>query len=782
MASLRHVLLLSPPYAVLTYAVPEWMPEPWPGQRVLVPLGRGFRVGIAAGPAESLPSGVEAKDILWPLDREVMLDQDYMDMARELSIRHITPLGRILETLLPRGLRSAVLSFSLAARGKGGFPARISPKVLAAMPWEAKSRLMDVWRSGGMRVLHGPSRETGDRVVRLLVDPPWPVRPNAKRRIELLEALYEKGPQSLASLARRLGPWVQTTAPALAAAGAVDISYGGPEDPVFPAQDCGCADGAAPLVSTPEQLDALEKLKTLLGGGGASLVHGVTGSGKTHVYLELADRCLRMGRSVVLLAPEVALACSLYRAVLSRFGQGPLLYHGYQSPARREETFLKVAAASGPVVVVGTRSALFLPVRRPGLIVLDEEHDESFKQEERLAYQAKEVAFFRAAKAAGLLVLGSATPDLKTYHAFRSGRIPGAFLHSRVGESRLPAVRLVDGRGERGQDAPLLAETSERLGRVVAEGGQAIVMLNRRGYAPLMYCLDCGQAVRCPDCHVGMTFHKGRERLVCHYCGLSYAYPMPCPSCGSPNFLPMGEGTERVEEGLRKLLPDIGILRMDRDVARRQERLEDILARFSRGEAQVLVGTQMLSKGHHFPNVTLVVAADADLGLNLPDYRAAERTFQLLVQVSGRAGRGVRPGEVVIQTRNPDLPFWNFVQRGDYEGFYEREIALREKYRYPPFVKLALLRLSFDAQWEEGTEVLACFGRSLRKEAAALKVTALGPAPAPLSRLRGRRRFHCLLKAADWPALRTLFHRMTAAAAAQPKLQLALDLDPVNML
>jgi len=347
----------------------------------------------------------------------------------------------------------------------------------------------------------------------------------------------------------------------------------------------------------------------------------------------------------------------------------------------------------------------------------------------------------------------------------------------------MPEVSLVNIAGLKDPDEPFAPETLEAIQGTLDAGDQLIVMLNRRGYSPVMYCLACEEVPKCPDCQVGLTYHKLRERLVCHYCGLSHPYPMPCAKCGGVTFVPMGEGTERLEEYfLRTLGHEVKVLRMDRDSARRQERMEEILRRFREGEAQVLVGTQMLSKGHHFPGVTLVVVANADMGLYLPDYRAAERTYQLLVQVSGRAGRGDKPGRVLVQTRNPAHPFWDFVLRADYQGFYAREIASRQRFRYPPFTRLALLRLSCPANQEHAQLALSAFAKALREAARELNVEVLGPAPAPLAQLRGRKRFNCLLKSADWQPIRTLFAALSRAEAAPKGFRLELDQDPVNML
>lgn len=787
MSRIWQVWLASPPYAALSYLWPDWLSDPVPGLRVLVPLGRGFRAGVLERPTEAAPEGVELKPLLWPLERTPVLDPVTLELVRDMAARHMAHPGRVLELVLPRGLRTAQLRFDVEHKD---FARSLSTKALAAMPPERLSALAEVWAQGRMRVRLSQKRQAEEVYACLCADPPWPVRPNAVNQLRLLERLFESGPMSLGVLKAAFGDSGQQALKRLAQAGLVRL---GDPDPQLPGDedaplvtpdppDCAAAPG---LVATDEQRAALERLLPALECGEArmSLVHGVTGSGKTHVFLELARRCLDLGRSALLLAPEVALASQLWRQTRAALPDAEAYFsHGYQTPARREETFSRVAAAKGPVLVVGTRSALFLPLRDLGLVVLDEEHDESYKQEERLPYHAKELAFTRTRRSGALLVLGSATPDVKTFHAAQSGQLPCESMTRRVGCRPMPEVRLADISGLKA-DEPFAPETLEAVRGALAGGEQVIVMLNRRGYAPVMYCTTCEEVPKCPDCQVGLTYHKLRERLVCHYCGFTYPYPMPCSKCGGTVFVPMGDGTERLEEYFQQTLGhEVRVLRMDRDSARRQERLDEILRRFSAGEAQVLIGTQMLSKGHHFPGVTLVVVANADMGLNLPDYRAAERTFQLLVQVSGRAGRGEKPGRVFIQTRNPAHPFWRFVLEADYAGFYEREIAQRQRFRYPPFSRLALLRLSCPADAPLSQETLSAFAKTLRELARPLGVDVLGPAPAPLARLKGRRRFNCLLKCGGWQPLRSLFAAVSQAGNAPEGFRLELDQDPVNML
>lgn len=786
MADLWQVTLVSPPYQVLTYERPSHFPDLEPGQRVIVPLGNSHRMGVVVGPAASSPEGVTLKKLIWPLELKPLLDDDYMKLAGSLAARQMASVGRILENILPRGLRTAAVTFRVDKHvSERALPGSLRPSQLAKLGQADLDELMQLWLAGRMRVRVNAKREAEERYVSLVSDPPWAVRPNAKRQIRILEHLLDNGPQSLFSLKHSLGDWAPDVAARMEGSGL--LTMGELTADQLDEVDSGACGRAEPFefVLTDEQQAALDDMETTcVKGGGAHLVHGVTGSGKTVLYLEAARRSLEKGESSILLAPEVALACKLYRHVVERFPEARvILYHGYQSPKKRERTFTALAEESGPVIVVGTRSALFLPVPQLGLVVLDEEHDESFKQEDRLAYQAKEVAWYRVERTGGLLVLGSATPDVKTFHAAKGGAIPVSTLKERVGDSELPQVELVDISSLTDSTQPFAPETIEALRETVSNGDQAIVMLNRRGYAPLMYCLDCGETVRCPECEVGMTFHKKRERVICHYCGLSYAYPLLCAKCGGSNFIPMGEGTERLEEYLDDILPEgTAVLRLDRDATRRQERMEEILGAFGRGEAQVLVGTQMISKGHHFPKVTLVVVADGDLGLNLPDYRSSERTFQLLVQVAGRAGRGENPGRVLIQTRNPNHPIWAEVLSGDYPGFYEREIVRRKMFGYPPFSKLALVRISFPADDKDGMAAVSLFARVLKQHAAELGVSVLGPAPAPLSMLRGRKRFNCLLKGNDWGKIRTLYAYLAQANPNPRKIRTGLDLDPLTTL
>ena len=783
------VALLSPPYSTLTYAAPADLPDTlWqPGLRVAVPLGNGaLRVGVLLDdgrPQTDLPPEITPRPLIWPLEQIPLLSADHLDMIRQLALRQATTAGNILGHILPLGLRTTQVRLR---RFTGGKPQMLSLKTLVQLPDAERAVLAAAFRAGQVDLVPARADAAEGEVCELHADPPWPVRPNALRQIALLDHLLEQGPSTRRTLLRRLGESAVPALQALVQRGLIRIR---PRDET----DIKDEENGESLLPPPpaafalsaEQRAALDSLRQALDAETASthLLYGVTGSGKTAVYLELARACLERQRSVILLAPEVALALKLRRDAACALPGAPLyFFHGYQSPARREHAFRELAARREPCLVVGTRSALFLPVPRLGAVVLDEEHDASFKQDEGLHYQAKEVAWFRVAQSRGLLVLGSATPDIKTFHAAQGGSLPVERLPRRVGGGTLPNISLVDISGLAGSESLLAPESLEALRDTVRRGEQAVVLLNRRGYAPLMYCLDCATVARCPHCEIGLTYHKGRERLICHYCGYSTPFPTICPTCRGMHYLPMGEGTERLTETLSTLVAPQGrVLRLDRDSTRRPGRMEEILEAFARQEAQILVGTQMLSKGHHFPNVTLALVADGDLGLNLPDYRAAERTFQLLVQSAGRAGRGSKAGSVLIQTRDAGHYCWKYIRESDFEGFYAEEIARRERRRYPPFVRLALIRISFAADFEAGPAAVNALGSRLRSLGKELGVAVLGPAPAPLAILRGRRRFHCLLKSADWPSIRRLYSDI-AAGTDMRHLRLFLDLDPVNML
>ncbi|WP_027722620.1 replication restart helicase PriA [Maridesulfovibrio zosterae] len=780
MTTLWQACLASPPYSIYTYEAPADLPILMEGQRVLVPLGRSVRVAFLIETVDVPPENVELKSIIWPLEKEPLLNFNHFKLYRNIGTRQMLPLGKVLENVVPKRFRSAKISFTIADRS---FPARLKALDIARLPTERRMELVNIYDQGRMNVSLPASIEK-EEYVSLTSDPPWPVRPNAARQLQILEYIFENGPREKGFLKNIMGDWTAGVIKKLHSDSLIKIGAA-PEEEHNPSEKCVTTSTKWNFVPSEQQERAIIKLNDALDSQKSvvKLLHGITGSGKTLVYMTAARKCMEQGRSVIVLVPEIALAYALWNSICPLFPDTrKYLYHGYQTPVRKEAIFRAVAENDSPALIVGTRSALFLPLRNLGMIIVDEEHDESYKQEERLPYQAKEVAYFLAQINKSLLVLGSATPDIKTFHAAQQGAFDIIPMEKRVGKSVLPAVKVVDTSAIKNPEIPFAPETEARLKEVVAKGEQAVIMLNRRGFSPLIYCTDCEEPFKCPQCNVSMTYHKGRERVICHYCGNAYPFPLPCSTCGGSNLLPLGGGTERLEEQVTKALPpETKILRLDRDSTRRQEKLDEILKSFARGEAQVLVGTQMLSKGHNFPGVTLVVVSEGDLGLNLPDYRSAERTFQLLVQVSGRAGRGDKPGEVIIQTRNPQNPIWGAVTSADYKTFFEKEIEKRKRFRYPPFTKLTLIRISHPMSWN-GEQLCPPFFNIIRDAAKEFGIMAMGPVPAPLAQLRGRKRFNCLLKSDDWMKTRELYAEILRRNPDKKEIRIAMDLDPVNML
>jgi primosomal protein N' (replication factor Y) len=508
----------------------------------------------------------------------------------------------------------------------------------------------------------------------------------------------------------------------------------------------------------------------------------VTGSGKTEVYLRAIDEVRRMGRGALLLVPEIALTPQLVGRFRARFGDEIAVLHSGLTARQRDDAWQ--ALRRGRVqVAIGARSALFAPVAHLGLIVVDEEHDPSFKQDDGFRYHARDMALLRAQYAGAVCILGSATPSIETYHRANKGRIRLLSLPTRATGATMPKVEVVDLRRHRKGPtghALLSGPLHSAINRCLESGHQAIIFLNRRGFAPSVRCVACGAVAECPACSVALTEHRAQGVLRCHYCDFQRAVAVPCASCAGTEYRRLGVGTEQLERAVEEGFPKARVARLDRDTAS-GEGVEVVLDRLRRGEIDVLVGTQMVTKGHDIAGVTLVGVALADQSLAFPDFRASERTFQLLAQVAGRAGRADTPGEVVFQTFQPDHPAVRLAAGHDYEGFYDEEIRAREEVGYPPFARLVSVRVhaGSEADARSATQLLADTARqhqSVRDGA----VQVLGPAPAPLPRLRGRYHYRLLLKSPDRKLLRTV----TALLAARidqglPPTHATLDIDPL---
>jgi primosomal protein N' (replication factor Y) len=551
---------------------------------------------------------------------------------------------------------------------------------------------------------------------------------------------------------------------------------------------------------TSEQEAALRTLVALAGEHAfrVALLHGVTGSGKTEVYLRLAEAICQSGRQVLLMVPEIALTPSVTALFRSTFGARVAIQHSALSDGERHDQWQRIRRGEIDVVV-GTRSAVFAPLPRPGLIVVDEEHDGSYKQEESPRYHGRDVAIVRARADGALVVLGSATPSMETYQNAVSGKYVRIALERRVLDRPLAGVRLVNMReeyAEEGPDVVVSRELAAAIENRLVRGEQVLVLLNRRGYATAVFCRQCGDTFECPNCSVSLTVHRrstgsrrperaeGRAahgwRARCHYCNYSMDVPTSCRKCAAPYLEQAGFGTEKVEQQLRDRFPAARVGRIDRDSVRRRGALTELLSQFSAGGIDVLVGTQMIAKGHDFPRVTLVGVISADVGLGLADFRAGERTFQLLTQVAGRAGRGTRAGEAIVQTLYPEHYSIQLACQQDYAAFFERELGFRRGMRYPPFVAL-INTVVRGRTFDEAMHTAAALVRRLEPAAGPGGFRILGPAPAPLGRLRGEHRVQFFLKGSRRAEMRAAL-KTAIAATPEARRRVTIDVDPLSVL
>ncbi|HEY7376698.1 MAG TPA: primosomal protein N', partial [Polyangia bacterium] len=743
------------------------------GAQVVVPFGSrtvtGFVVARAAAAAPPA-GGVETRDIEQVVAGEPAFDEAMIGFCRWVADYYQAPLGEVLRAALPQGEQaSATRAVRLTTLGRQALERQ--PALIPGAAPTGDPVLVALAAAGGelpVRRLEHAVSGAGGRLARLV----------EAGLIEVGDEVQDRRPPPTVAYARATGAAATALAKrafakraladrlAAAADGVVVASLSASERTALRALVTAglariehrpivrAAEGRAAVVPqgitlTPAQAQAVEALTAALAGGFAStLLQGITGSGKTEVYLRVIAAARAAGRGALVLVPEIALTPQLAARFRARFGEDVAVLHSALPPRERLAAWRRLRA--GEVgIALGARSAVFAPVHALGVVVVDEEHDPSFKQEEGVRYHGRDLAVVRAQRAGAIVILGSATPSLESAYNVARGRFARLLLPERATPRPLPEVAVVDlRRHPPGPDGLLSAPLAEALGAALAAGEQSILFLNRRGFSTLLLCHACGHVVRCPSCAVSMTYHRGRSRLVCHYCGRLQHVPQQCPSCRSTRLERMGIGTERVEAIVRERFPDARVARLDRDTAGGgpgagggSGGLQAILARMHAGEIDVLVGTQMVTKGHDFPGVTLVGVLRPDQTMNLPDFRAAERTFQLIEQVAGRAGRGDRPGRVVIQTYDPEHPSIVAAATHDYEGFARAELAAREETGYPPFSRMIALRIDArdGAKAKAAAHVAAEAARQAGAGAgAAAAVTVRGPAEAPLAMLRGR--------------------------------------------
>ncbi|MFQ3543387.1 primosomal protein N' [Halobacillus rhizosphaerae] len=542
-----------------------------------------------------------------------------------------------------------------------------------------------------------------------------------------------------------------------------------------------------PFALTEEQAAAIEPILNTIQkrSHDVFLLHGVTGSGKTEVYLQSIQQVLNEGKEAIMLVPEIALTPQMVERFKGRFGSKVAVLHSALSAGEKYDEWRKIQRKEVQVVV-GARSAIFAPFTKLGLIIIDEEHETSYKQEDRTRYHARDVAIERAKNHQCPVVLGSATPALETYARAIKGNYQLLSLKKRMNNAKMPDVELVDMREElhSGNRSMFSLVLKEKLEDRLAKGEQAVLFLNRRGFSTFVMCRDCGHVMECPHCDIALTYHRRQERLKCHYCSYEEAVPQKCPECESETIRYFGTGTQKVEEVLEQLIPDARVLRMDVDTTRRKGAHERILNQFGNKQADILLGTQMIAKGLDFGNVTLVGVLAADSLLNLPDFRAAEKTFQLITQVSGRAGRHEKPGEVIVQTYTPEHYSIELASTYDFEAFFNEEMKLRKAFNYPPYYFLTLFTISHPNQLkvQEVTQKIVQFMKQNLSE----QSYVLGPTPSALTRINNRYRYQCMVKYKKEPEQRKLVQRILHYYEEEMKqengLQITVDFQPYQLM
>ncbi len=739
----------------LIYGVPESLQERIvPGLRVMVPLHKRTVTGIVL---ESISENflIQTKDIVGLLDDKPFLDAHLLQLAKWISRYYIAPLGEVIASMLPPNSR------------------RQSQKVIILK--QVKASVSD---------------DLGDKVLRTLRQHKGKM-PNAALKRAVPDVAL---PVVLARLESRGIVEIKDHLP-------MQRSSKGHASPIAIEPT---TNGLGKFRLTLEQNTALHAIQNRISRGGFEtfLLHGVTGSGKTEVYLRAAERTKALGRRSLILIPEISLTPQLLDRVKARFPNKTGILHSALTAAERLAQWRQVARGDVDVVI-GARSAVFAPIPNLGLIVVDEEHDPSYKQEETLRYNGRDVAVLRGKLLECPVILGSATPALETYENCRQGRYRLLEITQRVEQRPLPSIEPIDlrrrvqsnGSGtvrtvERESLAPgrqlFSDELVEALNDNFACGHQTLIFLNRRGFANFVQCRRCGYVWRCPHCSITLTLHLQQNRMSCHHCDYRRPLTDSCPECGDDTLSGVGSGTERVEQALKQLVPEARVARMDRDTTHGRGSHEELIRRWERGDIDILVGTQMVTKGHDVFGVTLVGALLADLSLNMPDFRAAERTFQLLSQVAGRSGRGDNPGRVIVQTYSPDHYAIRYLTAHDYRGFFTAEREFRQALNYPPFSRLVNLRVDGPklADVENKVRWLAARLRALQSRNPEIyhQVEVLGPAAAPIEKLRDRYRWQLLLRSKHSSRLLKLARAAREALPNSRSARLHIDVDPYSML
>jgi primosomal protein N' (replication factor Y) len=788
---------------LFTYSLPETLRHRvQPGSRLLVPFGPRKLTGVILRCHDEPPS-MPARDALRLIDSAPVLDAELLALGRWIAGYYCAPLGDVLRGMLP--LASEIRQGKVWSLTDAGRDAA-RQLLLDSAPDDPVAQILRMLEKRPLSATYlAKALPLADKAIRSLERKGFivveqvqterdPLRAPASRlRVELagtagdaklnkpereLRAFLELHPGS--HNLKDLEDTVRNASPAarsLARKGLVMLQ----------AETMAMTAGPVRVrhAMNPAQQAAFDQIAAAIRARRYQtfLLHGVTGSGKTEVYLNAIEAVLAEGRSALLLVPEIALTPAMAGQFFARFGDRVAILHSAFTDVERSEQWRRIRSGAAQVVV-GTRSGVFAPVRNLGLIVVDEEHDGSYKQEENPRYHGRDVAIVRAQAAGACVVLGSATPSLESRYNVERGKYTLIELPGRIEERPMPTVQLIDMREEfleTRQQATFSRKLVEAIGARLENGEQTIVLLNRRGFSSFVACRACGERVQCINCSLTLTYHKRDRRLLCHYCGYAEKVPSLCPKCQSEHIYFLGLGSEKVEEELHRSFPTARIARLDRDTVTGKRQYETILQDFREGNYDVLVGTQMIAKGHDIPNVTLVGVVSADIGLGMPDFRAAERTFQLLTQVAGRAGRGSVPGIVLIQTINPDHYAVRMAAAQDYQAFYEKELNFRRMMHYPPFSAMANVLVRAEKK-EMALRMSSDLGLLLMPPPEKLKI--MGPAEAPVPRLKNEYRYQFLVKAVSRKTLNELLQRIRAFALEHKwgATALVIDVDPLTLM
>jgi primosomal protein N' (replication factor Y) (superfamily II helicase) len=785
------------------------------GARILVPLGRNLVTGYVVALHTTLPeiSGLnetDVKDAASLVDTAPICTPEILEITRWVSDYYASPWGEVIKAALPPGISpeiNEILKLTAAGQAElvtsndestlrhrildrlaetGEFKRSILDNL--ARPNQLTKTIRELEQSGLIeRTQSSGTSAVKTKLVRFVslnVDEPQieaPKRTPAQQRI--LATLASRNPISLRELlsAAQVGPATVTT---LQKQGVLRFfNQAVRRDPFFDVAN----QNPARYILTTAQESVLQKVTTAISENSyaAFLLHGVTGSGKTEVYIRAMRASLDQERSAMMLVPEIALTPVFSRRLREHFGHEVAIFHSSLKRGERFDEWTRVKNGEARIVI-GTRSAVFAPVSNLGLIIIDEEHEASYRQQDSPYYSGRDTAIVRAQKESAVVVLGSATPSLESFQNARNGKYQYLNMPERIGSRPMAEASIIDMRNvflRHGKPHVFSDELLDAIKETKQRGKQSIILLNRRGYSSFILCRSCGESVQCKNCDVTLTYHRTERLMICHYCNHREQVPSVCPHCGKEYIHYVGEGTQQLEEMLHTAFPDLRLARIDRDSTVNRRRFENTLMEFSEGRLDTLVGTQMLAKGHDFPNVTLVGVVSVDAGLALPDFRAAERTFQLITQVAGRAGRGDRPGRVLIQTYHPDHYALKHACAQDYEGFFEEEIRYRQNHSYPPFISLASLLVhgpDLSKVRNDAQELRKQLDQANQDRAARI----LGPAPAPLSRLKGEHRYQLLIKSRSRRRIREIADSaLTALANNGTNLRsINLEIDPVSMM